>query len=66
MGPLEHSAMAVSEYFIAPPKIPCYALIPGQTAPVFTRNFRGFYSYRAMIEDGSSPLYSLNSSEQNL
>jgi len=52
MGPLEHSAMAVSQYcFIASPGIPCYALIPGQTAPVFTRNFRGFYSYRAMVED---------------
>jgi hypothetical protein len=52
MGPLEHSAMAVEDYFTAPPKIPCYAHVPGQSTPVFTRNLRGFYSYRAMVEDG--------------
>jgi len=63
MGPLEHSAMAVCEYFIAPPKIPCYARLASQTTPVFTRNFRGFYSYRAMVEDGILPLHS---SEPNL
>jgi len=63
MGPLEHSAMAVDEYFIAPPKIPCYARLASQTTPVFTRNFRGFYSYRAMVEDGILPLHS---SEPNL
>jgi hypothetical protein len=52
MGPFEHCAMAVSDYFTGPPKIPCYAYLSGQIQPVFTRNFRGFYSYRAMIEDG--------------
>ncbi len=52
MGPFEHCAMAVADYFTAPPKIACYAYLPGQMQPVFTRNFRGFYSYRAMVEDG--------------
>lgn len=58
MGPFEHSAMAVADYFTAPPKIPCYAYVPGQTTPVFTRNFRGFYSYRAMVEDHHLPIHS--------
>ncbi|APB33695.1 hypothetical protein GlitD10_1374 [Gloeomargarita lithophora Alchichica-D10] len=51
MGPLEHSAMAVENYLTTPQKIPCYALLPSQTTPVFTRNLRGFYSYRALVED---------------
>lgn len=61
LGPLEHSAVAVADYFTAPPKIPSYAYLPGQSTPVFTRNLRGFYSYRAMVEDGHLTLTGLES-----
>ncbi|MEN9275802.1 MAG: hypothetical protein Q6K17_04605 [Gloeomargarita sp. GMQP_bins_5] len=56
LGPFEHSAMAVDDYLTTPQKIPCYAHVPGRATPVFTRNFRGFYSYRAMVEDDYSPI----------
>ena len=61
MGPFEHCAMAVAAYLDAPPVIPCYARIPDHPAPVFTRNFRGFYSYRAMVEDVLAPCTSHDS-----